>query len=106
MSAAVLATAADVPANYLSKILHQLVQARILKSVRGKNGGFELAVPPEELPLLRVVAQFDDLGLDGMCLFGRSACSGEESCPVHERWGIVAAHMLDFFCTTTVSDVC
>ena len=42
-----LARAVDVPRNYLGKILHELVRAGILKSTRGKGGGFELAVLPE-----------------------------------------------------------
>ena len=99
-----LAEAAAVPPNYMGKILHHLVKAGVLRSVRGKKGGFELAIQSEELSLLEVVAQFDDLGLEGKCLFGRVEC-GRNPCPVHERWGEVAHQVVDFFSSTTIADV-
>ena len=103
--AAELADAVEVPPNYMGKILHQLVRSGILRSVRGKNGGFEIAVSPEKLSLYEVVSQFDDLGLEDKCLFGRLECSDEHPCPAHERWGEVAVRILDFFNSTTVADV-
>jgi Rrf2 family protein len=103
--AAELAEAVEVPPNYMGKILNQLVRARILRSVRGKKGGFEVALPAEDISLHRVVSQFDDLGLEDRCLFGRLECSDENPCPAHERWGKVAAQILDFFNTTTIADV-
>ncbi len=99
-----LAEAADVPPNYMGKILNQLVKSGILRSVRGKKGGFELAIPSEELSLLQVVSQFDDLGLEGKCLFGRVEC-GRNPCPAHDRWGEVAHKIVDFFSSTTIADV-
>jgi len=99
-----LAEAADVPPNYMGKILHQLVKAGILRSVRGKKGGFELAIPAEELSLLDVVSQFDDLGLEGKCLFGRVEC-GQKPCATHDKWGKVAHQVVDFFSSTKIADV-
>ncbi len=99
-----LAEAAGVPPNYMGKILHQLVKSGILRSVRGKNGGFELAVPAEELSLLDVVSQFDDLGLEGKCLFGRVEC-GQNPCSTHDRWAQVAHQVVEFFSSTTIADV-
>ena len=49
-----IAKALDVPQNYLSKTLHQLARAGVLRSVRGPRGGFQLAIPPSRLTLARV----------------------------------------------------
>lgn len=100
-----LARAVEVPPNYMGKILNQLVRAGILRSVRGKNGGFELAVPAESVSLFRIASLFDDLGFEDRCLFGRLECSNQSPCPAHERWGAVAAQILEFFNTTTIADV-
>ena len=100
-----LAQAADVPANYMGKILHELARSGVLKSARGKRGGFELAVSPHELPLLAVVAPFDHMGEDRRCLLGRPQCSDSDPCATHERWGEVSRKIHDFFRTTTVADV-
>ncbi|MEW6303215.1 MAG: Rrf2 family transcriptional regulator [Verrucomicrobiota bacterium] len=40
-----------VPANYLVQILIELKSQRIVKSVRGKEGGYLLARPPAEITL-------------------------------------------------------
>lgn len=46
-----LARAHGVPANYLVQILIELKARRIVKSVRGKEGGYLLARPPAEISL-------------------------------------------------------
>lgn len=100
-----LAEEIDVPRNYLSKILHELTRAGILRSTRGKNGGFQLAIPAEELTLLRVIALFDQMGERSKCLLGRPECSDTDPCPAHHRWKQTAAHIAAFFRDTTIADV-
>jgi Rrf2 family protein len=50
----VIAKAEGVPDRFLLKILKPLVSARILHSVKGPNGGYRLARPPEKVSLLDV----------------------------------------------------
>lgn len=50
-----LATEQSVPANYLVQILIELKAKRIVKSVRGKVGGYLLARPPAEITLADVL---------------------------------------------------
>ena len=46
-----LALAQGVPANYLVQILIELKAQKIVKSIRGKEGGYLLARPPAEISL-------------------------------------------------------
>lgn len=46
-----LAAANGVPANYLVQILIELKAQKIVKSIRGKEGGYLLARPPAEISL-------------------------------------------------------
>jgi len=46
-----LATVSGTPANYLVQILIELKARHIVKSVRGKEGGYLLAKPPSEISL-------------------------------------------------------
>ncbi len=46
-----LATAQNIPANYLVQILIELKSMKIVKSLRGKEGGYLLARPPAEISL-------------------------------------------------------
>ena len=99
-----MATALDVPKNYLSKTLHQLTRARVLRSVRGPRGGFQLAVPPERLTLARVAAPFDEVGAR-QCLLGRAQCGERNACAAHSRWMSISDSLQDFFRNTTIADL-
>ena len=100
-----LAAATKVPENYLRKVLHELVRGGVLTSVRGKRGGFRLAVPAEQLTLLRVVSRFDRVSEERRCLLGRPECSDADPCPAHGHWKAIAQQIAAFFGGTTVADV-
>lgn len=97
-----IAEALEVPRNYLSKTLHQLARAGIVTSTFGPGGGFQLAVPPEELTFDAVVAPFDTAG-ERHCLLGRATCSDRDACPAHAHWKGIAEQIYEFFATTTVA---
>ncbi len=44
-----MASDEEIPANYLVQILIELKSAQIVKSLRGKEGGYMLARPPSEI---------------------------------------------------------
>ena len=44
-----------IPQQYLVQIFNLLVKADLIKSVRGKNGGYNLARPPAEILALEVL---------------------------------------------------
>jgi Rrf2 family transcriptional regulator, nitric oxide-sensitive transcriptional repressor len=92
------------PRNYLSKTLHALARAGVLRSARGPKGGFQLVDPPGRLALSRVVSPFEPAA-ERRCLVGRANCGDAHPCPAHHRWSRVAAVVEDFFGQTTVADM-
>jgi Rrf2 family iron-sulfur cluster assembly transcriptional regulator len=98
-----IAEALDVPANYLSKTLHQLARAGVLSSERGPRGGFQLAGQPEELCLADVLEPLDPAWLEAGCLLGKPRCSDETACPLHDRWKEVREPVSRFFEETTLA---
>jgi Rrf2 family protein len=54
-----VAKAEYVPERFLLKVLKSLVSARILNSVKGPNGGYRRARPPEEISLREVIEAVD-----------------------------------------------
>jgi Rrf2 family protein len=97
-----IASALDVPRNYLSKTLHQLSRAGVLVSTFGPGGGFQLAKSPQKLVLDDVVRPFDEAG-ERHCLLGRTRCLDSNPCQAHGHWKGIAAQIQNFFRTTTVA---
>lgn len=100
-----IAAELQIPRNYLSKILHQLARHGVLASLRGKAGGFQLAVPPARLSISHVILPFDRVEERRRCLLGRPQCSDRTACTAHSRWKQVADTVAEFFRETTVADL-
>lgn len=100
-----LATALDIPQNYLSKTLHLLSLTGVLTSTRGKGGGFMLARPASEITLFEVVDPFDRRGARSACLMGQGECSEAHACAAHAIWKAVSQQVQTFFLETTLADL-
>ena len=100
-----MAKVTGIPANYLSKILHQLALAGVIESERGRSGGFTLAGPPSSVTLASVVAPFEPQVQRDRCLLGLPQCSDSNPCGAHERWKTIKEATLEFLNNTTLADV-
>lgn len=90
-----LADELDLPQHYLSKILQQLVRQRVLESTRGRLGGFRLTRAADQIPLIEIVAPFDDLKKKEECILGQAVCNDARACPLHDFWKSVRNRYLD-----------
>lgn len=99
-----LASAQGIPANYLVQILIDLKADGIVRSVRGKAGGYALAVPPAEITLGRVLR-----ALHGT-LFETPALTDNECPPeLKQAWqaiGAAAEAAADSVNFQTLADEC
>jgi Rrf2 family protein len=102
--AADIARSLGCPSSYLSKTLHALTRAGVLRSVRGRHGGFRLTAPARRLVVARVVAPFQP-SLERRCLLGWATCGDTRPCPVHQYWTGIASDVESFFGQTTVADL-
>lgn len=97
-----IAASTDAPRNYLSKTLHALGKAGVLRSWRGPRGGFQLARPAEEVSLAQVVAPFAPAN-GRRCLIGNTRCSDLTPCAAHRSWSPVAGEVERYFAHTSVA---
>jgi len=86
LSRASLATAAEVPTQFLSKVLQVLVRSRLVIAYRGTRGGFGLAVPPEQISVLTVVEAVEGPIQLNVCLTNGLGCGRQGWCPAHIVW--------------------
>lgn len=66
-----LAKILNASESYLARVMLWLARAGILKSIRGKKGGFTFKIPPARITIADVVAAIDTDA-------GEYACQGEE----------------------------
>ncbi|RIK65769.1 MAG: hypothetical protein DCC65_12250 [Planctomycetota bacterium] len=94
---------ARVPRPYLSAILRTAVRARLLKSTRGRGGGFSLARSADRMTLAEILAPFDQSLTAQRCPFGLERCSDAQPCPVHDYWRPISSGFRRMLESTTLS---
>lgn len=100
-----IAAETEIPTNYLSKILHTLARLGLVKSGRGRRGGFRLALPPDQIVLKQVIGPFEDPEFPRDCLLGRPFCSDSNPCQAHATWKPISEQVSKFFQTATLADL-
>ncbi len=101
-----LAKRANVPPQYLSKILLVLRKAGFVEATRGHGGGYRLRVPPEQIRLIDVVELFEGVQSRPGCLLGENKeCSDQDACPAHAMWKEVRAAYERILERNTIADL-
>lgn len=100
-----IARMTGAPANYLAKTLNTLAKAGLVTSARGPQGGFALAVPPDELTLAQVVDCFEGPRPSPRCLLGTAPCDPDHPCAAHHTWTAVLHARRAPLATTTFADL-
>src|SRR5215470_3430096 len=74
-----------IPRPFIPKILLPLRRARLVVSFRGIGGGYELAMPPEQISLFEIVRYMDGTPLTD-CVLEDHPCSSPHQCVLHPCW--------------------
>ena len=86
VSTTVLAEEMEIPYRFLRRILLGLVEAGLVISTRGKQGGLRLAKMPAEISLYDLIKAIDrDAVALNICLADRDSCHRSASCVVHDE---------------------
>jgi Rrf2 family nitric oxide-sensitive transcriptional repressor len=100
----VLAHKAQVPPNYLAKVLQQLAAAKLITGRRGVGGGYKLARPASEITLLDVVRCVAPVERVQECPLGK-AMHGGRLCPLHQVKDRAAAAVIEVLGGVTLRDL-
>ncbi len=85
-----IATAYNIPQQFLAKISQTLVKHRLLQAIRGRNGGVRLARPATEIYLNQIVYAVDGPPPEQeQCVIGLDYCSDSVPCPLHHKWKVI-----------------
>jgi len=82
----VLARISNVPSSYVPKILRKLVNADLLDSLKGPQGGFKIKKEPSEITFKMILEAVGYSFCLDDCVFGWEDCDDGETCPLHNQW--------------------
>jgi len=94
-----------IPASFLGKVLIQLRRARLVRSYKGIGGGYELALPPDRINLLRIVRDTGSKELFEECFLEDRECSSPCCCVLHESWMAVRNQLMRMLERSTLAEL-
>jgi len=104
-----IAEAEAIPRKFLEAILTDLVRQGLVRSVRGRHGGFRLARPPEEITFGEVI-RITDGPLALLPCVSRSSyercedCTDEATCALRRVMADVREQVAGLLDTRTIAD--
>ncbi len=95
----------DIPNHFLGKILQQLTPHHIIRSQKGKDGGFSLDQPPAEISLYSIIEIIDGESVLDKCILGFPGCADNSPCPLHNQWSAAKDSIILMLKTETIADL-
>jgi Rrf2 family protein len=100
-----LAERQDISEKYLEHIMSALKSAGIVRSVRGKYGGYELARSPDSISLSEVYRVLEGTPAPVECVEQPESCCISETCPTRETWVAIRDAVEGVLQNTTIGDL-
>jgi len=110
VAASKIAEKEGISVEYASKFMHLFRKAGFVTSVRGTQGGFELAKAPGELTLQEILLALDSKGIaaeDFCSQFSgqKEVCANFGNCSVRPLWSIITDCFETFFQKLYLADL-
>ena len=94
----------DIEITYLEQIFRKLRIAGIVKSIRGRNGGYLYAKDPANISIKEVMHAVDEI-LDATKCNGTSACHNGKKCSTHDLWHELNVLVDDYLDKITINNL-
>ena len=94
----------NIELNYLEQIFRKLRMAGIVKSIRGRNGGYLYAKDPSDISIKEVMLAVDEV-LDATKCNGTSACHNGKKCSTHDLWHELSNIVEDYLEKITINSL-
>jgi Rrf2 family iron-sulfur cluster assembly transcriptional regulator len=90
--------------SYLEQLFGKLRRAKLVSSVRGPGGGYNLAQPTNEISVTDIVRAVDE-PLDATQCGGKENCHDEKRCMTHDLWATLNEKMHDYLSSVSLADL-
>ncbi|MEQ9216880.1 MAG: Rrf2 family transcriptional regulator [Cyclobacteriaceae bacterium] len=96
----------DSPVAFTAKILQQLTRNKIVTSVMGPTGGFQMDKERiDEVKLSKVVDTIDGDSIYRGCGLGLKECDASRPCPVHDRFAKIRDDLQKMLVSTSIFEL-
>jgi Rrf2 family protein len=100
-----IAKSQQISEKYISRLVIALRKAGMIRSVRGVNGGFHLAMKPEDITLLDVIEVMEGPLSIVDCVSKPKQCGMSANCAPREIWCKLNSEIRDLMRQTTLADI-
>jgi Rrf2 family iron-sulfur cluster assembly transcriptional regulator len=90
--------------SYLEQLFGKLRRHRLVDSVRGPGGGYNLARSAGEVSVADIILAVDE-PIDATQCGGQENCHEDRRCMTHELWAGLNAHIFSFLRGVTLADL-
>jgi len=102
----VIAKRQDISEKYLESIIKPLVKAGLLDGLRGKGGGYRLAMPPEQYTIGMILRLTEEsMALVPCRREGSRTCSQVAECRLLPLWQDLSKRINEYFDCVTIADL-
>ena len=105
LSAGRIATRMRIPQRFVAHVLSDLVSAGLVVGSTGRNGGYRLSLPPEEVDLLRIVDAAEPEQLPARCVLRGIPCDPDGRCAAHDAFSRAGAVLRAELGATTLASL-
>ncbi len=100
-----IARSQGIPGRYLEQMMVMLVSCGLVRSTRGRRGGFSLAKPPDAIVLSDVVQAVEGSLALVDCVDDGKLCERTNLCITHDIWKKVKEAMFQVLDSITLADM-
>lgn len=104
-TAKTIAASTHITLPMVSKILKLLTQASLLTSARGAQGGYSLALAPNQINVMDIIAALDGNMALTDCSSSASGCSLELICSIRNNWRLINQVVYDALTTISLAEL-
>lgn len=90
--------------SYLEQLFGKLRRHRIVGSVRGPGGGYQLAKAVDTITVADIIVAVDE-PLDATSCGGKENCKDDQRCMTHELWTTLNEKMFEFLNSVSLADL-
>ena len=106
-SLTVISLRQNISLGYLEQIFIKLKYKKLVKSIRGAKGGYELEVSPEEIRISNIISAVDEeVKMLNCKKESKKGCNNKSTkCITHNLWDQLDQHINNFFYKVKLQDL-